>query len=170
MKTINLFLIIYIVMCTNIAYGQEVQADSLAKAEMIKLNFLEGNWKGSGWMMGADREKHSFQQTEKISFKLDHTIMLIEGKGTSNGKIIHDAVAIVNYDKDNRHYNFRSYLRDGRSGVYKAELIEEKLYWYPNDNIRYIIYLNDEGQWFEIGEINKGGNWYQFFEMTLTKE
>jgi hypothetical protein len=30
--------------------------------------------------------------------------------------------------------------------------------------------MNDQGQWFEVGEMNREGTWYQFFEMTLNKE
>ncbi|CAN5383873.1 hypothetical protein BH23BAC1_BH23BAC1_05400 [soil metagenome] len=35
--------------------------------------------------------------------------------------------------------------------------------------MRYIINLNDQGQWYEKGEIKRNGNWLQFFEMTLDK-
>ena len=79
-------------------------------------------------MIGQDRQRHEFEQTEDIQFKLDGTILLIEGKGTSNGTIIHDALAIVSWDKENDKYNFRSYLVNGRKGEYKAELIDEKFY------------------------------------------
>lgn len=49
------------------------------------------------------------------------------------------------------------------------ELIDKKLYWYPTSFIRYIISVNDNNEWLEIGEINKADNWYQFFEMKLSK-
>ena len=46
---------------------------------------------------------------------------------------------------------------------------EGKFYWFPNEQVRYIITLNEKGQWFEIGEYNMGDRWIQFFEMTLDK-
>ncbi len=121
-------------------------------------------------MMGQDRAKHEFSQTENVQFKLDSTAILIEGKGMSQGKVIHNALAVVRFDKTNNQYSFQSFLQNGREGNCKAELIDGKMCWYPSDNMRYIISINENGQWFEIGEINMQNNWYQFFEMTLNKE
>jgi len=97
-------------------------------------------------------------------------VILIEGLGKTDEKITHNALAVISYDKLEKHYNFQSYMTDGRNGSFKAELIENKLYWYPVDNFRYIIYINDEGQWYETGEMNRNDQWFQFFEMTLNKE
>lgn len=121
-------------------------------------------------MMKPDGTKSEFEQTEKIEFKLDSTAILIEGKGKSGGTIIHNALAIISYDREDQHYTFQSYLHNGRKGQFKAELIRDKFFWYPNEKMRYIITLNDQGQWFEIGEYNRNGSWYQFFEMTLDRE
>ena len=33
----------------------------------------------------------------------------------------------------------------------------------------YIIFLNENGQRYEGGEVKHGGNWFQFFEMTLDR-
>ena len=80
------------------------------------------------------------------------------------------SLAVISYDKQEKHYNFQSYMSNGMSGSFKAELIENKLYWHPADNIRYIIYINDAGQWCETGEMNRNEQWFQFFEMTLDQE
>ena len=94
----------------------------------------------------------------------------MEGKGTSNGNVFHKALAIVSFDNEEDQYKFRSYLANGRKGEFKAELIDGKFYWYPMDNMRYIIEINDQGHWYEKGEYNNQGNWFQFFEMTLEKK
>ena len=120
-------------------------------------------------MMGRDGQKHMFQQTEKVQFKLDSMILLIEGTGKAGGKIIHHALAIVSYDKTDSDFNFQSYLMDGRSGSYSAELIDDTFCWYPNEYIRYIIKIAENGSWSEIGEMKRGEEWRQFFEMTLNK-
>ncbi len=80
----------------------------------------------------------------------------------------YDRISI--YHSDHHQYNFQSYMTDGRNGSFKTELIKNKLYWYPVDNFRYIIYINDEGQWYETGEMNRNDQWFQFFEMALDKE
>jgi hypothetical protein len=51
--------------------AQSVETDTLAQAKIAKLEFLVGQWEGSGWMLGQDRQKYEFNQTEDIQFKLD---------------------------------------------------------------------------------------------------
>ncbi|HBH22110.1 MAG TPA: hypothetical protein DDY13_01675 [Cytophagales bacterium] len=170
MKTINIHFICIILLLSNYSFAQFAETDQEAKAAMTQLAFIVGDWSGEGWMMGRDREKRLFDQTENIRFKLDSAAILIEGVGSHKGEVVHNALAIVTYDKAKQHYNFRSYLANGRVGEYKAELIDDKFYWYPRDDMRYIIEMNDQGQWFEVGEMNREGTWYQFFEMTLNKE
>jgi hypothetical protein len=152
-----------------LTFAQESETDLQSQQEIVKLNFIVGNWQGSGWMMGRDGQRHNFSQTESIQLKLDSTAILIEGKGMAEGKSIHNAMAIISYNKTDSAYSFHSYLSSGRSGSYNAELKDHKLYWYPGENIRYVIEVNARGQWFEVGEINRGGEWTQFFEMTLDK-
>jgi len=151
------------------AISQPGKIDTIAKAQIIKLAFITGEWKGSGWVLGADKQKHYFDQTEKVQFKLDSTALLIEGVGKTNGIVTHNALAIITFVKSKEHFNFQSYLSSGHGGSFKAELLANRLYWYPSDNMRYIIYLTDKGQWYETGEINQNGQWMQFFEMTLNK-
>ena len=167
MRSIPL-LLFFLLACIKIASAQSPETDSISKAEILKLGFLIGNWEGSGWMMGQNG-KSDFNQTEVIQYKLDSTVILIEGKGTVQGRIIHNAMALVTYDKKENRFAFRSYLQNGQQGEFKAELIANKFYWYPNENVRYIIWLNEEGQWDEKGEYKNGGNWTQFFEMTLNR-
>ncbi len=168
MKTtilIPLFLLLF-----TFIQAQNTETDSLSKINIQKLDFLAGKWSGNGWMYGQDRNRYEFEQIEDIQFKLDSTTLLIEGLGRSDGKIIHNAMAIVSYNRENSDYGFNSYLANGRKGEFKAELIDDKFYWYPMENMRYIIEINPQGQWFEIGEFNQGDQWFKFFEMTLTKE
>jgi hypothetical protein len=150
-------------------YAQELQDNTEQKTQMEKLSIMEGKWKGSGWRMGADRQKHYFDQTEDIKMMLDGTAILIEGIGIQKTDTVHHAVAIINFDKKKQEYNFRSYLNDGKFGDFKMEFIDDKIHWYPTTFIRYIISINENNEWLEIGEINKQDNWYQFFEMKLTK-
>jgi hypothetical protein len=164
-----ILIIVITLLINGLAFSQDFSTDSISKSEITKLEFLVGNWEGNGWLMGRDRTKSEFNQTEKIQFKLDSTAILIEGVGKSNGMITHNAMAIITYNKSNENYTFQSYLQNGRKGEFKGELIENKFYWYPSENMRYIIWLNEKGQWYETGEFNREGKWFQFFEMTLNK-
>ena len=161
--------IVLTVLLINQSFSQSFETDSLSKSKISELAFMVGNWKGTGWMMGQGG-KSEFEQTEKIQFKLDSTAILIEGMGKANGKIVHNALAILTYNKTDSNYSFRSYLQNGQNAEFKAELIDKKLYWYPNENVRYIIWLNEKGQWYEKGEYKREDKWFQFFEMTLDKE
>ena len=149
--------------------AQEYETDTVSRTALEKLSFMTGNWEGEGWMMGRDGQKNEFTQTEKIRFKLDGTVLLIEGQGTAGGIVIHDAMAIVSYDKEENNYTFQSYLKTGRKGEFDGELIDGKFYWYPNPQMRYIIGINEQGQWYETGEFARGEGWFQFFEMTLDR-
>jgi len=58
---------------------------------------------------------------------MDGTAILIEGIGTANGAIIHNAMAIITYNKADDNYTFKSYLSSGLGGSFKAELIDALL-------------------------------------------
>lgn len=169
MKNYLLLLLVFILTADN-AVGQQYQTDENAKEKITKLAFLVGEWEGKGWSMGRDGQKHHFAQTENVSFKLDSTAILIEGRGSTNGNIIHDALAVISSKKEEENYIFKSWLSNGRGGEFKAEILDSKFYWYPNENMRYIISLNKKGQWHETGQMKQGEEWFQFFEMTLDKK
>ena len=168
MKQIILCLL-FILVFGYLGNAQAPSVDVELQKEMAKLDFMVGQWAGQGWSMGPDMQRHAFDQKENIQYKLDGTAILVEGIGTTNGQVIHNAMAVITYDKQKKHYLFRSYLFDGKSGEYKGELIDGKFHWYLNDGMRYIIHQNEQDQWYEIGEINRNGTWYPFFEMTLNK-
>ena len=146
-----------------------MEVDKKAQDELEKLSFIVGQWEGEGWMMGRDGTKHTFTQTENVQYKLDNTAILIEGIGTSGGQIIHNALAVVRFNHEDADYTFNSYLATGQTGEFKGEIMDGKFYWFPNENMRYIIELNEDGHWLEVGEINQNGSWFQFFEMRLEK-
>ncbi|APG59787.1 hypothetical protein LPB144_04865 [Christiangramia salexigens] len=156
----------------NFTFGftQHYKTDELAKEQISKLKSFTGNWEGSGWKMEPDGSRYDFTQTEKISFKLDSTSLLIQGKGLRKEEVIHNAMAVVTYNSTTGDYDFHSFLQNGRKGEFPARLINNKFYWYPDQQTRYIIEINEEGHWFEVGEFRQNDEWKQFFEMTLQKK
>ena len=158
-------------------FGQSDNIDP--GAEVGKLSFLEGQWKGSGWMIGPDRKKVSFIQTEDVSFAVSGRVLLVKGLGktrdpeTGEEMVIHDALAMITFNPKDDHYDFRSYVAGRGAGNHYGLWVKENHFeWFletPNGKIRYTITLNDQGQWYEIGEFDTGGSWVKFFEMTLDK-
>lgn len=145
------------------------------KEALSKLDFMAGEWVGSGWMFTQAGKKETFEQTENIQWKLDGAVLMIEGQGKKEGKVVHDALAIISYDPSKEEYAFRSYLANGRSGDYKAKVLAENtLEWMieaPGRTITYIITINEKGQWYEKGMMKMGDRpAFQFFEMTLDKK
>ncbi len=47
-----------------------------------KLGFLEGIWKGKGWIQGEEKKQY-FNETETVSFKAGKTLLQIDVYGTS---------------------------------------------------------------------------------------
>ena len=168
MKAILLLFIVSYLNATPII-AQSFETDAEAQKNIEKLDFLVGTWEGEGWRILQDGSRHVFSQTENVQFKLDSTAILIEGRGMANNKVIHNAMAIITSGDDPGSYEFQSFLQNGMKGSFKAEIRENTFYWYPNEKVKYIIYINDNGEWYEKGEYNRQDDWVQFFEMTLSK-
>ncbi len=152
---------------------------AVMKEAMNKLSFMAGQWSGSGWMYLEGGVRAEFTQTEDIRFELDGEALVIKGLGKSkdaaSGKerTVHHALAMVTYNPGSEDYDFRSYAVGRGSGNYKGRMIAEHTFEWtlnmPQGKVRYIITLNEQGQWFEIGEFARGDSWFKIFEMTLNK-
>jgi hypothetical protein len=148
-------------------------------AEMKKLNFLVGEWKGGGSIqMGP--EKREFEGAETVQSKLAGIVLTIEGlhhvKGQP-GTPVHNALAVVSWDTRAKGYQFRAYTANGQALTADARLRDGGLEWgfdVPGGSgmkIRYFIRLDEKGQWLETGEMSRDGSeWRQFFEMRLTRQ
>lgn len=145
------------------------------QAAMQKLAFLAGEWEGAGSIAVGPGARESFTQTERIQFKHDGTLLLIEGNGKSakTGETVHDALAIITFDAKSGGYKFRSFAAVGRFADTEASVDGNRLVWGLNagpQKIRYTINV-DSGTWREIGERSAdGANWIPFFEMTLKRK
>ncbi|AHM59657.1 hypothetical protein D770_06970 [Flammeovirgaceae bacterium 311] len=173
MKKLFAFIIIAILALSVKAQNPHLP---LVQEKLQALKWLAGNWQGNGWMMNQQGVKMPFDQKEIISYRLNNTILHIEGIGTTGDDTVHHALAIVSFDPQAGKYNFTSYTHQG--GSQHDALVEVKpttLIWKmltPRGSIRYTIVLNEKGQWFEVGEFSSDGekSWNQFFEMTLDNE
>ena len=71
-----------------ISYGTSIGQSSakIQKEAMAKLSDMAGDWYGQAWYLNG-QERINIDQTEHVEFKLDSTILLVEGIGKIEGKI-----------------------------------------------------------------------------------
>ena len=177
MKKQILTLVATVLLITMSSFGQQnMKPDSLTLNAMDKLSFLVGDWTGEGWIQ-MGREKHHFTQSETVSQKVNNTVIVIDGKGidSETKQITHEAFAVISFNKAQKEYLMRAFRADGNFIDAEAKVDENGSFiWgftHPQaGQMRYTILLKD-GKWVEIGEMSRdGNNWFQFFEMTLTKK
>lgn len=178
----NMLLVLFLCSLPIPAYAQ-APAPSPQASEMTKLNFLVGEWKGTGYIEMGPGQRRTFTETETVQNKLGGLMLLIEGTGT--GKVpgseadvtVHNALAVVSYDDSSKAFRWLAY-QAARGSVQSidtnARVQNKTIEWGFHDaragTFRFTITLDDKGQWFEIGEISHDGkSWQKFFEMTLQR-
>jgi hypothetical protein len=144
----------------------------LQRGEVKKLESMIGQWKGSGWIQ-QDGKRETFTGTETVSRKLNGLALLVEGRFTNPaGEVIHETLAVLDFNAKDAKYRFRTYLATGTSGEHDFKLISDGFEWgfqFPGGMVRYTIKTAND-TWLEIGEYSKDGKtWLKFFEMMLEK-
>jgi hypothetical protein len=173
----KIILVLGLLLMPVAALAQTQNASS--SAEMKKLEFLTGEWKGEGWIEFGPGQRRTFVETELVQSKIGGQVLLIEGLGKSKAPgqekeiIIHNAMAMICYDAKLKQLRFRAYQAGGRNVESEAKAANGALEWGLEESgrtMRFIIKLDDAGRWFEIGEVSMDGKqWRKFFEMTLQR-
>ncbi len=163
---------------SSFSASAQQMASSLDKQHeaMRKLDFLLGKWRGRGWIMFGPNKRETFEINESVEMKLDNLVVVIEGVGTSDGKIIHNALGLLSYDADKQQYVWEAFTKTGNRIETAPEISANKFVWgFSNaqmgGEVRYTISLNEKGNWLEIGEFSRDGGktWFKNFEMQLQK-
>jgi Protein of unknown function (DUF1579) len=161
-----------------LAAAQPPAPDPAAQlSRMEKLGFLVGTWEGEGWMVTGPAGRRSAHGTETVESRLGGLVLVIEGKFTSpeSGEPVHQALGVLSWDPGAETYRFRAFLADGRAAESEGRFADGAFTWNPpappGMEIRYVLRLDDQGRWFEVGEMSRDGGetWNQFMEMTLKK-
>lgn len=154
------------------AVSAQENSGELQRTEVKKLESMVGQWKGSGWIQqGAKRE--TFAGTENVQRKLGGLALLIEGNFSNpEGKVIHETLAVLDFNAKTAKYRFRTYLASGMSGEQDFKIVADGFEWgfqIPAGTIRYTIKTAND-VWLESGEFSKDGKtWMKFFEMKLDR-
>ncbi|MEW6207810.1 MAG: hypothetical protein AB1631_05545 [Acidobacteriota bacterium] len=155
-------------------------AQTSSSADMKKLDFMIGEWKGGGWMEYTPGRKELFRGTETVVSKLDGAVIQVEGlhyakrPGSDKETVIHNALGILSYDEQLKLYNFHAWLANGRYTKAEVKLIDKGWQWGYADprgaTVRFTIRITEKGDWHEIGEVSLDGKtWRQFFEMNMQR-
>ncbi|MBL7857105.1 MAG: hypothetical protein JNM57_05395 [Cyclobacteriaceae bacterium] len=158
------------------------QSDTNHKQKLKIFESWIGHWQGEGFMKQGPGEGKRSIIDERLEYKLDGGIILIEGIGKTidpNSKeeiIVHHAIGILSFNPFGGEYAFKSYLQDSRSTDAWFKATSEHTFEWGFDipqggKTKYSIVLNpNEKTWNEIGEYSRDGNtWMKFFEMNLKK-
>lgn len=159
---------------------EEIKAKRIA--ELKKMDFLVGTWKGKGWIM-TQNGRQTFTVTESLERKLNGQIIVVDGLGkskdekTGEERIVHQAYGVFSFDSESGKIKFRWYKAE--NGEEDETIIQpdgNKLSWgfdVPENGIKvkFTERINEKGNWEEIGETSRDGGktWFKFFEMELSK-
>lgn len=154
-------------------------APEAVKQEMKKIAYMAGRWSGEATMRRGNTPPVKVLQEENIQFKLDGTVLLIEGTGRgpeAGNPIVFNALAIISYNQYTKEFKLKSHVMDGNSTEAYFKIVEENHFEWGFETpqkakIKYDIVLNPQAKsWVEKGEYTPDGTtWYPFIEMKLTK-
>jgi hypothetical protein len=140
-------------------------------AAQRRLDFLEGEWSGEGWIQMGPR-RTTFTSHETVTREAGGLVLLVKGRHLAGERVVHDALGVLAANDDGT-YTFSSWLGNGLRGVHAGEWKDGAFVWgmeTPAGRVRYTIRLDDEGRWHEVGErAGDGGAFTPFFEMTLSR-
>lgn len=169
MKKITLLL-----MMLGLAWNAWSQQD--AEQAMEKLAFLVGNWQGTAQASTGPGQQVNLQQHETVEYRLAGKMLLIEGMGYEEEKLVFNALAAITFNEQKQEYEMTSWLSTGQNTqAYLLDKGDKKFEWgfeIPQGGmVKYEISLNDQGQWVETGQYSPDGNqWHPSFSMLLDKK
>lgn len=146
---------------------------------MRQLQFLVGIWEGEGWIEMQPGQRSTFRSWESVESRLGGLVLVIEGRHTdrvqNEERVVHHALAWVSWNEAAGHYDFRTKLADGHGTDASGKLEDGRFVWSPGAppgmQMRYVIALDDQKRWSEIGEMSHDGKtWRTFFSMTLARK
>lgn len=165
------------IMLVSLASIYAQPANKIIQQQMKSFVFWTGQWSGEAHQRRGPGEPIKINQTENIYYKLDGTLLVVEGTGKSpeDGSTIFSAFGILTFNETKGEFEFKSYLQDGKSVDAWFEVIAEQQFQWgfevPTGKIRYTITLDQTAKtWIEKGEFSQDGTtWFPFFDMALKK-
>jgi hypothetical protein len=145
---------------------------------MKKLEHWVGEWTGTAWF-DAGGHRMETAMVERIQWKLDGSALLVEGVGRAkggpaDGRVVHNALAVLSYDPGAKKYRFHHWRESGEHGESELRIGEDNVTWEtpgPQGVARFTVTIKD-GRWHEVGEASGDGGqtWFKFMEMNLERK
>lgn len=179
MKTLLLLISFLLGSLTHQCLAQAPNNTGVVKQELKKLAYMAGRWSGEAHITRGNTPPIKVMQEENVQFKLDETILLIEGIGRNpeSNAITFNALAVVSFNPYTKKFAMKSHTMEGnQTEAYFNVLADNHFEWgfetTTKAKIRYNIILNpQEKTWAEKGDYSPDGTtWYPFFEMKLYKQ
>jgi len=152
---------------------------SASRAAMERLGFMEGRWRGEGWMVRGPGERVTAQMTETVRRGIGGVVLVIEGRGTrpasagGDSVVVHDALAVLAFDQQSSGYVMRSWIATGQWGDFPVTLIEGGVTWsreVPGGRVRNTAHIGN-GEWHELGEFSRDGTtWMTIMDIRLRRD
>jgi hypothetical protein len=158
-----------------VAAAQQPPDTTAAQREaMHKLSFLAGNWSGPVSIHRGPGDPLHLTQTEKVEYKLDGLVLLIEGKSAApDGSAPFQAMATVAYDDAAHGYRIRAYS-GGHFVDAEFTVLASGFSWAFDSGAAHVVntmHLTAKGEWEETSEVTFGSNPpFRSVEMLLTKQ
>ncbi|GAB4039483.1 hypothetical protein [Spirosoma gilvum] len=176
MKRILWTLLIFCLIFSSV-YAQSPDLSARGKAELKKVSYLAGNWKGNVTYSAGNGKSITISQDEHVEFKLDGLLLSIEGIGKQQENVVFHAYAILYYDLATQQLKLKSFLKEGYVTEAYFKLLADNQFEWGYDiagrgKNRSTITLDPTNRtWTEIGEYSSDGtNWLKTTELHLVKQ
>jgi len=163
---------------STLCFGQAPDFGGKEQAEKMKgLSFLVGEWEGTAKFYRGE-QAIDVKSSEKVEVKAGGTALFVTGvhwiERGANKVVVHDAAAILVYDKAKDVFKLTSQLANGLGGTFELKLDGKGYKWTTpgadGSTMRYTMRITEAGEWHEIGENSTDGKtWVKTMEMTLKK-
>src|SRR5262245_19273440 len=142
---VSMFVLVGATLAVRVVRAQDPAMFALEeqRTAMAKLDYMVGDWQGTGWIQRGARE--TFTGGERVQRKLDGLALLVEGDFAATdapSKSVHKTLGVIYYDTKTHKYRFDTWLAAGSHGEHELELLDDGWRWelaYPGGTIRYTM-------------------------------
>lgn len=164
-----------------LAFPLAAQAPAaVAPTAMKQLDWLVGEWRGTGSSMTGPGQQHQSGVTERATRHAGGHVLVLQGVGKAAGApgadsiVVHDAFGIIWHDRESGKFMMKAFRSTGEVVDSEMQVGDGTIVWGFADprgvQIRFTVSRTPEGRWHEIGEASRdGAGWMQFMEMTLDR-
>ena len=154
----------FLFLSVAIAKGQD--ADPAAKDNMAGLGFLVGTWAEPATDSTGQQADLPPLQVWDIRFFRDSLAILLDGYMTLEAGRKQEFFSIITYGHPQGDFSYCS-LFNGRSTIFRAELVDGQFSWYAGEGIKTTFSLDSDGNLDVWMAYLEHGAWTEFYRRKL---